>query len=96
MLWCANNTSPCLGIWPATDQPPIRTRQDGGATRPGGDARGAPPGAAGDARDAGGVNGLRQGYIEQHGGDPGAHVDFPVPPGGKVKTRGMKAVIAAR
>jgi hypothetical protein len=35
----------------------------GGTTRPGGDEGGEPPGAAGDAMDAGGVEGLGQGQI---------------------------------
>jgi hypothetical protein len=40
------------------DQPHIGHGLVGGATRPGGDDGGAPPGAAGDARDAGGFDGL--------------------------------------
>ncbi len=37
----------------------------GGATRPGGDDGGAPPGEAGDAVDAGGGDGLGQGHVRQ-------------------------------
>ena len=41
------------GEGPAADQPHIRDRLMRGATRPGGDDGGAPPGEAGDAMDAG-------------------------------------------
>ncbi len=44
------------------DQPHLRNRLLGGATRPGGDDGGAPSGGAGNARDAGGVDGFRQCY----------------------------------
>jgi hypothetical protein len=47
----------------AADQPHIGHGVVGGATRPGGDARGAPPGVAGDAVEAGGFDGLGQGHI---------------------------------
>jgi hypothetical protein len=46
-----------------TDQPHIGNGMVGGATRPGGDDGGAPPGEAGDAVDAGGVEGLGQGHV---------------------------------
>ena len=46
-----------------TDQPHIGNGLVGGATRPGGDDGGAPPGAAGAARDAGGCNGCGQGHL---------------------------------
>jgi hypothetical protein len=52
----------------AADQPHIGNGLVGGATGPGGDARGAPPGEAGDAMDAGSVEGLGQGQIRKHGG----------------------------
>jgi hypothetical protein len=42
---------------------PHRKCSGGGATRAGGDDGGAPPGEAGDARDAGGCNGFGQGHL---------------------------------
>jgi hypothetical protein len=54
------------GCLAAADQPHNGHGVMGGATRPGGDARGAPPGEAGDAVDAGGVDGLGQAYGQQH------------------------------
>jgi hypothetical protein len=47
----------------AANQPHIGNGLVGGATRPGGDDGGAPPGAAGDEMDAGGVDGFGQGQI---------------------------------
>ena len=51
------------GYMAPTDQPHIGNGMVGGAKRPGGDEGGAPPGEAGDAVDAGGVDGLGQGHI---------------------------------
>jgi hypothetical protein len=46
------------GYLTAADQPHSGHGVVGGAERPGGDDGGAPPGEAGDAMDAGGVNGF--------------------------------------
>jgi hypothetical protein len=53
----------------AADQSHIGNGLVGGATRPGGDEGGAPPGAAGDAREAGGFEGLSQGHAGENGGE---------------------------
>jgi hypothetical protein len=42
----------------------------GGATGPGGDDGHAPAGAASDARDAGGLEGVGEGHLRQDGGEP--------------------------
>jgi hypothetical protein len=63
MPWCARDTPPRRGDLAATDPADVRDRLVGGATRPGGHDGGAPAGAAGDARVADGVHGLRQGHL---------------------------------
>jgi hypothetical protein len=63
----------------AADQPRIGNGLVGGATRPGGDDGAADASAAGDAVDAGGVEGLGQGHVgEDRRQAPGQH-RFPRP-----------------
>jgi hypothetical protein len=70
-LWCASDTSPGMGICP----PPIQAGGDrvlAGSEGLGIDDGGAPPGEAGDAVDAGGLEGLGQGHVgEDRGQAPG-------------------------
>jgi hypothetical protein len=62
-----------------TDQPHIRYGVVGGAERPGGDERGAPPGEAGDAVAAGGLEGLGQGHRGEDRRQASGQHRFPRP-----------------
>ena len=62
---------------PPTDPPYIGDRVVRGATRPRGDQGGAGAGAAGDARDAGGVEGFGEGHRGQDGGQPAGQPRLP-------------------
>jgi hypothetical protein len=73
-----------------TDQPHIGNGMVGGATRPGGDDGGAPPGEAGDAMDAGGVDGLGQGHLGEDVVRRRGSIDFPAPGGPRSKTSGAE------
>jgi hypothetical protein len=50
----------------ATDHTDVGDRVVRGATRPGGDAGTTPAGQAGDAVEAGGLDGLVQGHVRQN------------------------------
>jgi hypothetical protein len=68
------------GYLPPTGQPHIGNGLVGGAKGPRGDEAGAPPGAAGDARDARGVEGLGPGQRRQDGGEPARQPRCARPP----------------
>jgi hypothetical protein len=69
------------GYLTPTDQPHIGNGLVGGATRPGGDARDAFTGAAGDARDARGFDGFGQAHRWQEGGKPLSQLRWARPKG---------------
>ena len=75
----------------ATDEPHIGHGVVGGATRPGGDERGAPPGEAGDAVEAGGGEGLGQGQIGEDRGQAPGQPRCPRPGGTQEQDVGGRA-----
>jgi hypothetical protein len=69
------------GYLAPADQPPIGHGMVGGATRPGGDDGGAPPGKAGDAVDARGLQRFGETHRWQHSGQPARQPRLPCPKG---------------
>jgi hypothetical protein len=74
----------------ATDQPHSGHDLVGGAERPGGEDGGAPPGAAGDARDAGVSRASARVISGRIVVRRRASIDFPAPGGPRSRTLGSE------
>jgi hypothetical protein len=74
---------------PAPDQPHLGDRVRRGATRPRGDQGGAGAGAAGDAMDARGLEGVGEAHRGQDGGEPPSQHRLASPRGAEEKEEVM-------